>query len=180
MRDSQGTATGSDTSIQDGMAAHPLPSSGIMRDGAHLYPVRVYYECTDAGGIVYHADYLRYAERARTEMMRLFGLRHRDLRAASGVGFAVHQCEATFHRPAHLDDLLVVRTHVIEVGGATMRVAQDMFRDDTLLVAVRLRLAMVTDQGRPGRVPATLREALRAHLDAHPFIETAPGTATGA
>lgn len=180
MRDSHGTAPGSDTSTPAGMAEHPLPSSGIMRGGAHLYPVRVYYECTDAGGIVYHADYLRYAERARTEMMRLFGLRHRDLHAEAGVGFAVHHCEATFHRPALLDDLLVVRTHVIEVGGATMRVAQNLFRDDTLLVALRLRLAMVTDRGRPGRVPAALRVALRAHLDAHPFTETAPGTATGA
>nr|WP_184042728.1 YbgC/FadM family acyl-CoA thioesterase [Roseospira visakhapatnamensis] len=154
----------------------PVPSTGAMHGGVHLYPVRVYYECTDAGGIVYHADYLRYAERARTEMMRLFGLRHCDLKAEDGVGFAVHQCEATFHRPAHLDDLLVVHTRMIEVGGATMRVSQNVMRDDTLLVALRLRLAMVTDQGRPGRVPAALRAALRTHLAAHPYPETTTGT----
>jgi len=149
-------------------SADPLPPSGDFRNGDHLFPVRVYYECTDAGGIVYHADYLRYAERARTEMMRLFGLEHRDLRASEGLGFAVHQVEATFHRPARLDDALVVRTRILEVGGATLRVSQEILRDGTLLVALRLRLAMVTDQGRPGRVPKALRAAITAHMnDAH-------------
>jgi len=171
--------------VSDSAPGLPLCPTGELRGGAHLYPVRVYYECTDAGGIVYHADYLRYAERARTEMMRLFGLEHRQIKASDGVGFAVHKVNATFLRPAVLDDQLIVRTRVQEVGGATMRMAQDIHRHDEtllgpLLVTLRLRLAMVTDQGRPGRVPAALREALRAHLDAYPFTETAPDTATGA
>ncbi len=147
--------------IQDG---DPGPDGGLFQGDVHVFPVRVYYESTDAGGIVYHADYLRFAERARTEMMRAFGLDHRDLMRADGVAFAVASCEAVFHRPARLDDLLMVDTRVLEVGGASMRVAQDIRRGPDALVSIRLRLAMVTTEGRAGRVPAALRNALRAHI----------------
>ncbi|MBB4287313.1 YbgC/FadM family acyl-CoA thioesterase [Roseospira goensis] len=141
----------------------PVPAGGVFRNGVHVFPVRVYYECTDAGGIVYHADYLRFAERARTEMMRRFGLSHQDLMVEAGVGFAVQHCEATFHRPALLDDLLMVETRILELGGASMRVAQDIRRDQQPLVSLRLRLAVMNGHARPARIPEALRRALRAH-----------------
>jgi acyl-CoA thioester hydrolase len=146
----------------------PAPDGGVMRDGVHVFPVRVYYEYTDAGGIVYHADYLRFAERARTEMMRLFGLNHLDLMAQSGVTFAVAHCEMTFHRPARLDDLLTVETRLTEVGGASMRLRQDIRRAADLLVGLRLRLAMMTPEGRAGRIPQGLRQTLRNHMTGRP------------
>lgn len=155
----------------------PTPEGGLFRGTAHIFPVRVYYECTDAGGIVYHADYLRFAERARTEMMRTFGLDHRDLMRSDGVAFAVTACEAEFRRPALLDDLLMVETRMLEVGGASMRIAQDIRRGGQTLVSLRLRLAMVTTEGRAGRIPAALRDALRAHIqgaNAPPPGRTAP------
>jgi acyl-CoA thioester hydrolase len=157
-------------------ATDPAPDSGTFRGAVHILPVRVYYENTDAGGIVYHSDYLNFAERARTEMMRRFGLSHRDLMAEAGVGFAVQHADVTFHRPARLDDLLMVETRILEVGGASMRVRQDIRRDGDLLVAVALRLAMVNDRGRPGRIPNSLRQALRGHLRAHSDANGPPDT----
>jgi acyl-CoA thioester hydrolase len=144
------------------------PDGGVMRDGVHVFPVRVYYEYTDAGGIVYHADYLRFAERARTEMMRLFGTNHQDLMERTGLAFAVAHCEMTFHRPARLDDLLLVETHLTEVGGASMWLRQDIRRGADLLVGLRLRLAMMTAQGRAGRIPQDLRQTLRDHMTGRP------------
>jgi len=156
------------------MQNDPQPHTGVIVGGLHVFPVRVYYEDTDAGGIVYHAGYFRFAERARTEMMRHFGLGHQDLMVESGVAFAVAHCEATFHRPALLDDLLMVETRLTEVGGATMRLTQDIRRDAQRLVDVRLRLAMVTGQGRPGRIPEGLRRALRTHMTSRPLNHPHP------
>ena len=80
--------------------------SGMVADGVHVFPVRVYYEDTDAGGIVYYANYLKFAERARTELLRIAGITHSDLMAESGVAFAVRHCAADFIKPARLDDPL--------------------------------------------------------------------------
>ncbi|MQX36188.1 YbgC/FadM family acyl-CoA thioesterase [Roseospira navarrensis] len=154
----------------------PAPHSGVFRGPLHILPVRVYYENTDAGGIVYHSDYLNFAERARTEMMRRFGLSHGDLMAEAGVGFAVQHAEATFHKPARLDDLLMVETRILEVGGASMRLGQEITRQGERLVSLLLRLALVTERGRPGRIPPSLRTALRDHLAAHPADAPAPET----
>jgi len=142
----------------------PAPQEGLFRGPVHVLPIRVYYENTDAGGIVYHADYLNFAERARTEMMRRFGLSHQELMAEGGVGFAVQHVQATFRKPARLDDLLMVETRVLEVGGASMRVNQNIRRDGDLLVEIALRLALINGQGRADRMPASLRRALKDHL----------------
>ncbi|KAA5605187.1 tol-pal system-associated acyl-CoA thioesterase [Roseospira marina] len=152
----------------------PAPQGGLFRGATHVMPIRVYYENTDAGGIVYHADYLNFAERARTEMMRRFGLAHRDLMEEAGVAFAVQQAHATYRRPARLDDLLMVETEVLEVGGASMRVRQNITRDGELMVAIELRLAMINARGRPDRIPASLRRALQEHLRTHPTGGDAP------
>ena len=93
-------------------------SSGRIDAGEHRFPVRVYYEDTDAAGIVYHSRYLNFAERARTEMLRLSGLEQSDLRESHGVVFAVLDCRVRFIGPARFDDLLEVRSRLTELRGA--------------------------------------------------------------
>ena len=99
-----------------------------MTAGPHAWPLRVYYEDTDAAGIVYHASYLRFAERGRTEMLRELGFDHRSLADAHGVVFAVSRCVIDFRRPARLDDLLEVRTRPLAVGGARLELEQLVMR----------------------------------------------------
>src|SRR5918996_5274032 len=110
-----------------------MAGSGRLEAGIHRFPLRVYYEDTDAGGVVYHASYLRFAERARTEMMRCLGLEHSSLRAGLGLAFTVRRCVVDYLAPAHLDDHLEVRTGLARIGGASLDLEQRIFRDDRLL-----------------------------------------------
>ena len=126
----------------------------------HSFPVRVYYEDTDAAGIVYYASYLKYAERARTEMMREFGVAHAAMVEQDGVMFAVRRCEIDYLRPARLDDLLDVETRLVEVGGATIDAEQVVRRSGDDLVRIRIRLACLDGRGRPARLPAAVRATL--------------------
>lgn len=130
------------------------------RDGEFAYPVRVYFEDTDAGGVVYHANYLRFAERARTELIRGLGFAHPELMQKEGAAFAVRQCSADYLRPAHLDDLLTVHTRLTDIGGATLTATQVVRRDGEDLVRLDVRLAYMTAAGRPKRLPRAIREAL--------------------
>ncbi len=127
---------------------------------AHVFPVRVYYEDTDAGGIVYYANYLKFAERARTELLRERGVEHGTLRGKHEVAFTVRSCAVDFHRPARLDDMLEVHTRLIDVRKASMAAEQIVRRDGEVLVRMTVRLACVGPNGRPRRMPAGLREAL--------------------
>ena len=131
-----------------------------MTGAAHRITVRVYYEDTDAAGIVYHANFLRFAERARTEMLRSLGFGQRRLREEAGVGFAVRRCCAEYLRPARLDDALAVETRVAAVGAATMSLEQRIERDGDTLVRLDVLVACIGREGRPRRVPAALRAAL--------------------
>lgn len=126
----------------------------------HSFPVRVYYEDTDAAGIVYYANYLKYAERARTEMMRGYGVAHAEMVERDGVMFAVRRCEIDYLRPARLDDLLDVETRLVEVGGATIDAEQIVRRAGDDLVRIRIRLACLDARGRPARLPAAVRATL--------------------
>jgi acyl-CoA thioester hydrolase len=128
----------------------------------HRYALRVYYEDTDAGGIVYYANYLKFAERARTEMMRDAGVPHAAMVARDGVSFAVRRCEVDYLSPARLDDLLDVETRLIEVGGASLEAEQIVRRDGDDLARIRIRLACLDAKGRPSRLPAPVRAALAA------------------
>lgn len=136
------------------------PASGCLRDGVHTFAARVYYEDTDAGGVVYHTGYLRLAERARTEMMRLLGFNHGLLLERHKVLFAMRRCGAEFRRPARLDDALEVRTRVMKVRGASFEGRQDIVRDATMLVRLDSTLACITPHGRPAPIPGDLRAAL--------------------
>lgn len=125
----------------------------------HRLPVRVYYEDTDAGGVCYHTAYLRFAERGRTELLRSLGYDHVGLRAQAGGVFVVARCEIDYLRPARLDDALEVETVVVEGGGASLVMSQEIRRQGELLARLRVRLAFLSDAGRPARLPPGVREA---------------------
>ncbi|MCP5365394.1 MAG: tol-pal system-associated acyl-CoA thioesterase [Hyphomicrobiales bacterium] len=133
-------------------------SDSVFASYAHRFPVRVYYEDTDAAGMVYYANYLRFAERARTEMTRMLGVRHAQLLEENGVFFAVRRCEADFVAPARLDDHLEVVSQLLSVGGASLNMKQTIHRDDMELVKLDVRLACMTMAGKPSRIPSRLRE----------------------
>lgn len=142
--------------------------AGAFAGKTHVLPVRVYFEDTDAAGIVYYANYLKFAERARTEMMRRFGIEHSRLMAgAGGVAFAVRGCQAEFLKPARLDDRLDVRTTITALSGATIRVEQIVGRpaDGVVIARLDLRLACIRLSGGPARIPAGLRATLNEFLN---------------
>jgi acyl-CoA thioester hydrolase len=126
----------------------------------HRYSFRVYYEDTDAGGVVYHANYLRYAERARTEALRDAGIPHAEMVEQCRVMFMVHRAEIDYVRPAVLDDLLVVETQTLEVGGASALLRQVVQGPDGICASLRIKLACVGTGGKPARIPPRWREAM--------------------
>src|SRR5216684_9119727 len=136
----------------------PKRGSGMT----HSMPLRVYYEDTDAAGIVYYANYLKFAERGRTEMMRALGFAHSSIRAETGIIFTVRRLAADYRSPARLDDSLSVDARILEIAGATLLLDQEIRRDGAVLVAIELLLACVGHDGRPRRVPPGLRAALVA------------------
>ena len=135
------------------------------RSDAHIFALRVYYEDTDAGGIVYYANYLRFAERARTEYLRMVVADDQSLLAENGIAFTVRQCSVDYMSPAFLDDPLEVHTRFLEVRGASLRAEQVVKRKMDELVRLTVRLACIGDDGRPRRMPAALRSALSSSLN---------------
>src|SRR5262249_36455034 len=142
-----------------GMTGEPTPFAGRMVDGRHRLPVRVYYEDTDFSGIVYHANYLKFCERGRSDMLRLIGIAHREL-DRSGLAFAVRRMTCEFLRPARIDDLLEVVTEPIEIGGARLELAQSVERADQCLFTAGVTLALIDASGRPRRLPEALAVSL--------------------
>jgi acyl-CoA thioester hydrolase len=133
----------------------------IPPDGRHRYGVRVYYEDTDAGGVVYHATYLRFAERARTEALRDAGIPHADLLQRFTLMFVVRHLEVDYLRPARLDDSLTVVTEPLAVGGATVTLRQDVRGPEGSCAVLTMRLACVKPgEGKPGRLPQRWRAVL--------------------
>jgi acyl-CoA thioester hydrolase len=131
----------------------------MMREAPrHRFPIRVYYEDTDAAGLVYYANYLKFAERARTEWLRELGYRHGAL--GTEAAFAVRRCVVDYRRPARLDDALIVETRLVALGGATAKLSQVVLREDQELVRLDIDLALIAPGGRPVRVPPSLRAAL--------------------
>src|SRR5678816_3542466 len=133
-------------------------------------PLRVFYEDTDAAGIVYYANYLKFAERGRTEMMRALGFEHSAIEVETGVLFTVRWLSADYLQPARLDDMLSIDTRVTELGAATLRLDQRICRDGMVLAALDVLVACIARDGRPRRVPAGLRAALAAPASAPPSI----------
>lgn len=139
-----------------------------MEPEAHRFAVRVYFEDTDAGGVVYHASYLRFAERARTEYLRDLGLPHQQLIERDGLIFVVKSLSVEYHRPARLDESLVVATRVNRVGAASLDLAQGVFRSgekgEEAVASLAVGLVCVRAATlRPERIPAALRALLGPH-----------------
>lgn len=131
----------------------PLPATGRFIAAVHHFPLRVYFEDTDLSGLVYHANYLRYMERARSDMLRVAGI---DQRAAQqdGEGFyAVTGIRLSYRRPARLDDDLMVVSKVQHVSAATCAIHQAVMRCDEILTDGDVSVAFLTPQGRPRRQP---------------------------
>jgi len=142
---------------------------GEIRDGRHLQPVRVYYEDTDFSGIVYHASYLRFMERGRTNYLRLIGADHRALfeqteKEAPGFAFVVRSMHIDFLKPARMDDVLQIVTRPAEVKGASVMLSQRVMRGEDVLVEAAVQVAFVSG-GRARPIPKPLRIAMRADLD---------------
>jgi acyl-CoA thioester hydrolase len=139
---------------------------GIVTDGLHRQQVRVYYEDTDFSGVVYHASYLRFMERGRTNYLRLLGADHRAMfeaaeKEAPGFTFVVRQMKIDFKKPAHMDDVLDVLTAPEEVKGASITLHQKVMRGDELLVEAHVQVAFVSG-GRAKPIPKPLRIAMKA------------------
>lgn len=149
--------------------ARTIPIDGEIRDGRHVLTVRVYYEDTDFTGIVYHANYLRYMERGRTNYLRLIGADHRALfeeteKEAPGFAFVVRSMTLDFLKPARMDDVLDIVTEPEVVKGASTTVRQRVMRGEELLVEARVRVAFISG-GRARPIPRPLRIAMRADQD---------------
>jgi acyl-CoA thioester hydrolase len=149
------------------MATNPL--DGEIRDGRHHQQVRVYYEDTDFSGVVYHASYLRFMERGRTNYLRLIGADHRALfeqaaAEAPGFAFVVRHMSIDFKKPAHMDDVLDIVTTPEEVKGASVTLNQKVMRSEDLIVEAHVQVAFVSG-GRARPIPKPLRVAMKADQD---------------
>lgn len=144
------------------MSYDVLPATGKFFGSVFALPVRVYYEDTDAGGIVYYANYLRFAERARTEYIRALGCCQQDgLAAEEKCGFTVRYCEIDYKSPAVLDDALIVTCELRDIKGASAEMYQEIYRGETLLATVNVKVAYVNlGCKRPVRIPPELLNKL--------------------
>ena len=129
---------------------------------AHELPIRVYYEDTDAGGIVFYANYLKFAERGRTEYLRTIGHENSAIKEQKGVLIVVRRLEADYHNAALLDDLLSVRTAVDELKNSSFTMTQEIYRDGDLLFSMKVLLVCVNADKRPVRIPDDLKAAMAA------------------
>ena len=134
------------------------PLSGQFVGNAHILTVRVYYEDTDFSGIVYHANYLRFLERGRTDSLRLAGIDQSALHAdGGGLVFVVRKMTIDYLKPARMDDILTIETRTVEVRGASMIIAQRIIRSEEVLLTAEVKVAAITGN-RPARIPDELRE----------------------
>ena len=143
----------------------PEPPSGRFDGVEHLFPVRVYFEDTDLSGVVYHANYLRWFERARSDMLRLLGIDQRAAQEAGEGAYAVSELAIRYRTPARLDDAVTVRSRTLAVGAASCRIAQSAWRGETLLAEAEVRAAFVAPDGKPRRQSDLWREAFHNILN---------------
>ena len=138
------------------------PPVGQFESGTHFFPVRVYYEDTDFTGAVYHAAYLKFMERGRSESLRSAGIDHVSLaQREEPLAFAVRNINISFVAPARIDDALVVRTSYSEIAGARIAAKQQVFRGEELLAEASVEIVCISQGGRPRRLPSDTAAALR-------------------
>ena len=146
-------------------ASDPLPPAGKFEGGTHFLPVRVYYEDTDFTGAVYHANFLRFMERGRSDALRAAGIDHVALaQREDPLAFAVRHINISFLKPARIDDALVVRTSYEQVAGARITAQQQVFRGEELLAEANAEIACISLEGKPRRLPRDIADALRRAL----------------
>ena len=143
----------------------PNPPGGVFDGTLHLYAVRVYYEDTDLSGIVYHANYLRWFERARSDVLRMLDIDQRAAIEAGEGAYAVADVQMRYIRPARLDDDIVIHTRCSELRAASVRMTQEAKRDGETICTANFRVGFVSPEGRPRRQPEAWREAFKKILD---------------
>jgi acyl-CoA thioester hydrolase len=141
------------------------PVEGRFDGAEHRFPVRVYFEDTDLSGVVYHANYLRYMERARSDMLRLAGVDQRSVHEAGGGAYAVTALAIRYKRPAKLDDALIVVTRLTQIRAASVDIHQRVMREAEILTDGEVTVALVGASGRPVRQPTKWVEAFRRLVD---------------
>lgn len=124
------------------------------------FPIRVYYEDTDFGGRVYYANYLKFAERARTEVLRSCDIEQSALMREHGIGFVVRKCTVDYFKPAAFDDLLTIHTELHDISRASIVMQQTVMRGDEKLVMLLVKLAVINQEGRVARMPEFVLDAL--------------------
>jgi acyl-CoA thioester hydrolase len=147
----------------------PWPElAGRIEGDTHILPVRVYFEDTDFTGLVYHANFLKFCERGRSDFIRLLGIDHRSL-ADSKEGepavFVVRRIEIDYLKPARIDEVLEVVTRCAEMGGATLVLTQEVRRDETVLARASVSVVLVSRQGKPQRLGQLVRSALERFVN---------------
>jgi len=147
------------------------PSAGRFDGRVHILPARIYYEDTDFTGLVYHANYVRFFERGRSDFLRLAGVSHSLLlQGAEPLGFAVNRMELAFLKPARIDDALQIRTAFETIKGPRIFIAQRLERGGEPLVTARVEVCCISLTGRPRKPPILLLERLK------PFLEPSPSS----
>ncbi len=134
----------------------------LFTDKTFSFPIRIYYEDTDAGGIVYYANYLKYAERTRTEFLRHLGLNQQEMLKKQGIGFVVHNCSVHYKTPAMLDDTLNMTCKITELKGASLKMEQKLYRQDTLICNLEITLVFLNlNNMRPIKIPPEISNLLQ-------------------
>jgi len=141
------------------MTSLPQPPAGSFEGAVHRFAVRIYFEDTDLTGVAYHANYLRWFERARSDMVRLLGIDQRAAQEAGEGSYAVVELTIRYVSPARLDDVVLVESRVEEMRSASCRIRQRALRGDTLLSEATVRVGFVDPAGHPRRQPAEWRAA---------------------
>ena len=147
------------------MDERPNHPDGVINGDTHLYAVRAYYEDTDLSGIVYHANYLRWFERARSDLLRRLDIDQRAAIEEGGGAYAVSEINLKYLRPAKLDDDIIIHTRCTELKAASCRMHQKAFRGEELLAEAHLRVGFVSPNGRPIRQPEEWRAAFARFVD---------------
>ncbi len=143
--------------------------AGRIEGAKHVLPVRVYHEDTDFTGLVYHANYLKFCERGRSDFVRLSGISQTDLFDGEGekepAAFVVRHMDVDFLKPARMNDVLEVVTGVAELGGATMTLLQEVTRDGVVLCRIVVKIVLISQSGKPRRLGELVRNALKAFVN---------------
>ena len=141
------------------MPEHAWPGiSGRIQNGIHIMPIRIYYEDTDAGGVVYHARSVSFCERARSDCLRLLGIHQSSF---DNINFVVRRMVCDFLKPARLDDLLEVHTRFLEMAGARVEIGQEVMLNGNTVFKADVTVALVDARGRPKRLPESMAERFR-------------------